>query len=88
MSIFKAVWQQLIGNMKRHFMEIFPIAVNVMMLAIGVTIYQLLYSQLSLNHYVAISLVLPWIQAGGQLIADLVALFSDYDQPSNWCEKS
>lgn len=68
-SLLISLWQQLIGNIKLHFIEIFPIAANVTMLAIGITIYQLLYSQLSLHHYVAISLVLPWIQAGGQFIA-------------------
>lgn len=69
LSLAISIWRQLIGNIKLHFMEIFPIAANVTMLAIGVTIYQLLYSQLSLNDYVAISLVLPWVQAGGQIIA-------------------
>jgi Na+-driven multidrug efflux pump len=69
LSLIISIWRQLMGNIKLHFIEIFPIAANVTMLAIGVTIYQLLYSQLSLNDYVAISLVLPWIQAGGQIIA-------------------
>ncbi|MCL1046689.1 MULTISPECIES: MATE family efflux transporter [Shewanella] len=55
-------------NARKHFMEIFPVAANVTMLSIGVSVYQLLYSQLSINAYVAITLVLPWMRAGGQFI--------------------
>lgn len=66
---FTSEWLQLRENIKRHFIEIFPVAANVTMLAIGITIYQLLYSQLSINAYVAISLVMPWIKAGTQFIA-------------------
>ncbi|MCT7943017.1 MATE family efflux transporter [Shewanella holmiensis] len=58
----------LLSNMQRHFIEIFPVAANVTILSIGTTVYQLLYSQLSINAYVAITLVLPWIRAGGQFI--------------------
>ncbi|MDO6620762.1 MATE family efflux transporter [Shewanella sp. 6_MG-2023] len=56
-------------NIRLHFIEIFPIAANVTMLMIGVTVYQLLYSQLDINAYVAITLVMPWIKAGTQFIA-------------------
>lgn len=52
---------------KRHFGEIFPIAANMAMLAVGATIYQLLYSQLSLYAYVAITLIMPWIRMGTQM---------------------
>lgn len=56
-------------NIVLHFKEIFPVAANVTMLAVGITVYQLLYSQLSLNAYVAITLVMPWLRAGTQFIA-------------------
>lgn len=59
---------RFITNLKKHFIEIFPVAANVTILAIGVSVYQLLYSQLSINAYVAITLVLPWMRAGGQFI--------------------
>lgn len=52
---------------KHHFNEIFPIAANMAMLAVGATIYQLLYSQLSLYAYVAITLIMPWIRMGTQM---------------------
>nr|WP_272870120.1 MATE family efflux transporter [Aliivibrio fischeri] len=55
-------------NIKNHFIEIFPVAANVVMLSIGATIYQLLYSQLNINAYVAITLIMPWIRAGTQFI--------------------
>lgn len=55
-------------NMVNHFKEIFPVAANVTMLQIGATIYQLLYSQLNINAYVAITLVMPWVRAGTQFI--------------------
>lgn len=60
--------QARFSNMAKHFVEIFPVAANVTMLSIGVSVYQLLYSQLSINAYVAITLVLPWMRAGGQFI--------------------
>ncbi|MGJ8581955.1 MAG: MATE family efflux transporter [Psychromonas sp.] len=59
----------MLRNMRSHFIEIFPIAANVTILLIGATIYQLLYSQLAINAYVAITLVMPWIRAGTQFIA-------------------
>ncbi|MFV8461544.1 MATE family efflux transporter [Vibrio campbellii] len=59
---------EFITNIRRHFIEIFPVAANVTMLSIGATIYQLLYSQLNINAYVAITLVMPWLRAGTQFI--------------------
>ncbi|MFA0413318.1 MATE family efflux transporter [Vibrio renipiscarius] len=55
-------------NMVNHFKEIFPVAANVAMLQAGATIYQLLYSQLNIHAYVAVTLVMPWIRAGNQFI--------------------
>jgi len=56
-------------NIKGHAIEIFPIAANVVILSIGATIYQLLYSQLEINAYVAITLIMPWLMAGSQFFA-------------------
>lgn len=56
------------SNTVNHFKEIFPVAVNVAMLQTGATIYMLLYSQLTLNSYVALTIVMPWIRAGTQFI--------------------
>lgn len=58
----------MLTNMKKHFAEIFPVAANVTILSIGATAYQLLYAQLNINAYVAITLVFPWIRAGTQFI--------------------
>lgn len=55
-------------NIRQHFVEIFPVAANVTILSVGATIYMLLYSQLEINAYVAITLVMPWIRAGTQFI--------------------
>ncbi|MEZ9896507.1 MATE family efflux transporter [Vibrio breoganii] len=55
-------------SIKNHFIEIFPVAANVTILSIGATVYQLLYSQLNINAYVAITLVMPWLRSGTQFI--------------------
>jgi Na+-driven multidrug efflux pump len=55
-------------NIRQHLIEIFPVAINVTILSIGATVYQLLYSQLSINAYVAITVTMPWIRAGTQFI--------------------
>jgi len=56
-------------NIRGHAIEIFPIAANVVILSIGATIYQLIYSQLEINAYVAITLIAPWVNSGTQFIA-------------------
>lgn len=58
----------LARNIRQHFLEIFPVAANITILSIGATIYQLIYSQLNINAYVAITLVMPWVRAGSQFI--------------------
>ncbi len=65
---WKELDSSLRTNMVNHFKEIFPVAANVTMLQIGATIYMLLMSQLPINGYVAITLVMPWIRAGTQFI--------------------
>lgn len=59
----------LLQSMRLHSKEIFPVAANVTILQIGITIYQLLYSQLNINAYVAITVLMPWLRAGTQFIA-------------------
>lgn len=59
----------MLANIRQHFVEIFPIAANVTILSIGIAVYQLLYSQLDINAYVAITLVMPWIRSGMQFVA-------------------
>ncbi|MDV7104360.1 MATE family efflux transporter [Vibrio sp. TH_r3] len=56
-------------NTRKHIIEILPFAANTTILAIGATLYLLLYSQLNINEYVAITLLYPWIQAGGRIIS-------------------
>ncbi len=51
-----------------HFYEILPIATNFVVLSLGVTIYQLLFSQLELYSYVAVTLILPWLRIATQII--------------------
>ncbi|MEO9654393.1 MATE family efflux transporter [Marinomonas sp.] len=55
-------------NMKQHSFEIFPVAANITILQIGISVYQLLYSQLSLNAYAAIIIIMPWLRGGSQFI--------------------
>jgi putative MATE family efflux protein len=55
-------------SIRSHSIEIFPVAANITILQIGVSIYQLLYSQLSINAYVAITLIMPWLRGGSQFI--------------------
>lgn len=65
---FKQSVPALLNSMRLHSREIFPVAVNVTILQIGISVYQLLYSQLNINAYVAITLVMPWLRAGTQFI--------------------
>ena len=66
--LFKPDRKAFIDNIKRHLIEILPVAANMTILSIGATVYQLLYSQLTIHAYVAIALVMPWIRAGTQFM--------------------
>ncbi|WP_163133731.1 MATE family efflux transporter [Agarivorans sp. Alg241-V36] len=66
---FKQSMPALLSSTRLHSREIFPVAVNVTILQIGISVYQLLYSQLNINAYVAITLIMPWLRAGTQFIA-------------------
>lgn len=54
--------------MNKHFKEIFPVATNFLVLSIGNTIYQLLFSQLELYSYVAVTLIFPWLRIATQFV--------------------
>ncbi|MCI2283517.1 polysaccharide biosynthesis C-terminal domain-containing protein [Colwellia sp. MSW7] len=49
-----------------QFSEIYPIAANFFVLSVGATVYQLLFAQLDLFSFVAITLIFPWLRAGTQ----------------------
>ncbi|WP_275137252.1 MATE family efflux transporter [Vibrio sp. DW001] len=57
-----------VNTTRHHLHEILPFAANITILAIGVTVYQLMFSQLNINEYVAITLLYPWIRTGSQFI--------------------
>ena len=48
--------------------EILPIATNYVVLSVGITVYQLLFSQLELSSYVAVTIVFPWLRIATQFI--------------------
>ena len=52
----------------QHFREILPVATNFLVLSVGNTVYQLLFAQLELTSYVAITLVFPWLRIATQFI--------------------
>ena len=51
-----------------HFSEVAPIAANFVTLSGGMTLYQMLFAQLSVYDYAAITLVFPWMRIGAQII--------------------
>lgn len=54
------------AELHKQFFEIYPIAANFFILSVGATVYQLLFAQLNLYSFVAITLIFPWIRAGTQ----------------------
>lgn len=56
------------GEISAHLREISPIALNFVVLSLGITIYQLLFSQLDLYSYVAVTLIFPWLRIATQII--------------------
>jgi len=55
-------------RVRAQFREILPIATNFVVLSLGVTIYQLLFSQLEIYSFVAVTLVFPWLRIATQII--------------------
>ncbi|WP_024611050.1 MATE family efflux transporter [Pseudoalteromonas sp. TB64] len=58
----KYFWTEIKGQYR----EIYPIAANFFVLSVGATVYQLLFAQLDLFSFVAITLIFPWVRAGTQ----------------------
>jgi putative MATE family efflux protein len=58
--------RKFLHEVRLQFIEISPIAANFFVLSIGATIYQLLFAQLELFSFVAITLIFPWLRAGTQ----------------------
>lgn len=55
-------------TVKAHAAEVWPIAANFVALMGGITLYQVLFAQLSVNDFAAITLVFPWMRIGTQMI--------------------
>ncbi|MDO6569520.1 MATE family efflux transporter [Gilvimarinus sp. 2_MG-2023] len=53
-------------ELKPQFDVIYPIAANFIILSVGATVYQLLFAQLSVYSFAAITLIFPWLRAGTQ----------------------
>ncbi len=58
-----------IDELRPQSAEIFPVAVNFFVLFIGASVYQLLYAQLELSSFVAITLIFPWLRIGTQFVS-------------------
>ena len=68
MGGFRVTEQFAAREVSAHFHEILPIAINFVVLSLGITIYQLLFSQLDIYSYVAVTLVFPWLRIATQII--------------------
>jgi putative MATE family efflux protein len=54
------------AELQPQYLQIYPIAANFFILSVGATVYQLLFAQLDLFSFVAITLIFPWLRAGTQ----------------------
>lgn len=68
MEGFRISEQFATREIKAHFQEILPIATNFVVLSLGIMIYQLLFSQLEIYSYVAVTLIFPWLRIATQSI--------------------
>ncbi len=68
LPLFKELRSLSVGVIRAHFKEVSPIAANYLILSTGVLLHQLLYAQLDINSYAAITLVMPWMQMGTQFV--------------------
>lgn len=57
------------AEMRPQMAEIFPVAANFFVLFIGASVYQLLFAQLTLSSFVAITLIFPWLRIGTQFVS-------------------
>lgn len=62
-------FKEFMSDCSNHFKEASPIAANFILLSIGNTIYLLLFSQLDVYSYVAVTLIFPWMRMGTQFIS-------------------
>jgi putative MATE family efflux protein len=62
---FKSIDRQ---GMRGHVHEVWPIAANFVTLMGGMTMFQMLYAQLEVYAYAAITLVFPWMRIGAQFV--------------------
>lgn len=58
--------KRFLAEIRPQFAEIYPIAANFFVLSIGAVVYQLLFAQLAIFSFVAITLIFPWLRAGTQ----------------------
>ncbi len=56
------------NEVSAHFHEVLPVASNFVVLSVGYTVYQLLFSQLDIYSFVAITLIFPWLRIATQAI--------------------
>ena len=61
--------RSFLAEIRPRFAEIFPIAANFFVLFIGASVYQLMYAQLNLSSFVAITLIFPWLRIGTQVVS-------------------
>jgi len=64
----KGAFEGITRNITQHFKEIFPIATNMIVLALGLATYNFLYTQLPTEVYVAVVMITPWLSALAQFV--------------------
>ncbi|GAD90462.1 hypothetical protein VHA01S_044_00140 [Vibrio halioticoli NBRC 102217] len=67
LSLTQAV-QGIRSNVVLHFKEIFPIAANMVVLTMGMALYNALYAQLPTESYAAVVMITPWLTALAQFV--------------------
>lgn len=70
-AVMLSVRQSLEGigrNITLHAKEIFPIAANMMVLALGLAAYNFLYTQLPTEAYAAVVMITPWLNGLSQFV--------------------
>jgi putative MATE family efflux protein len=68
-DVVRPKWSLFLGAIQPQLREILPIAANFFVLFIGASVYQLLFAQLELHSFVAITLIFPWFRIGTQFVA-------------------
>ncbi len=68
MRDFRLSGKYPVREVSAHFHEVLPVASNFIVLSVGYTVYQLLFSQLDIYSFVAITLIFPWLRIATQAI--------------------